>query len=408
MRFAALFLVFCFTTHLYASALQEAIDKAKPYATIKLSKGVYEGDLLIDKPVTIVGNGSVIEGSARGSVITVRSSDVVLKNLTVINSGSHIENLDSAVVLNNVQNCKIIDCNLTNTLYGITLTLSNNNLIKGNYITSKREFAVSQKGGGVKLWYSNDNKIIDNRIVSVKNNLIHFCKNTKIVGNEFIDNMFALHMTKSNGIVIKENLFRQNSGAIVSMGNKNLLIANNRILSSKGAAAIAVVLAGGKHMEIRHNTIKFNAKAFFIDSKVVEKNIQRVIEHNTIAYNKEVFHFHQVIKNNRIRYNKIYGNISDVVKDVPDRKTVNNIVEYNYWDQYSGFDKNNDNIGDTPYRVYQYSDRLWHYDNKVKFFFAAPALSIVDFITKIAPFIEPTFLLEDTKPVFQSYISLTK
>ena len=387
-------------SHLFGSALQDAINNAAPYSIIKLSKGIYRGSLVIDKPLTIIGDDSVIDGKSKGSIITIRSSNVVLKNLTLSNSGSRPDRLDSAIRLQNAQNCKIIDCNLTNTLYGITLTLSHDNLIQGNHITSKQNLSASQKGGGVKLWYSHNNTIINNTITSTKNNLIHFCKNTKIANNRFIDNMFALHLTRSSDITIRNNFFTKNSSAIVSMGNKNLLIANNRILSSKGAAAIAITLKGGANIKVVNNIIKFNAKAFFIDSKFIEKNLQRVIEYNTIAYNKEAFHFHQAIQNNQIRYNKIYGNISDVVKDLPSRYSAANTIEYNYWDQYRGFDRNNDNIGDTPYNVYQYSDRLWHYNNKVKFFFATPALSIIDFITKIAPFIEPNLLLQDTKPLF--------
>ncbi|RUM70091.1 MAG: nitrous oxide reductase family maturation protein NosD, partial [Sulfurovum sp.] len=76
--------------------------------------------------------------------------------------------------------------------------------------------------------------------------------------------------------------------------------------------------------------------------------------------------------------------------------------EYNYWDRYEGFDSNNDNIGDTPHRVYQYADKLWEYNHKVKFFYASPLMSLLNFISQLAPFIEPNLLIEDGKPLMRN------
>ncbi len=51
--------------------------------------------------------------------------------------------------------------------------------------------------------------------------------------------------------------------------------------------------------------------------------------------------------------------------------------------------------------MFQYADRLWHYNNKVKFFYATPIISILNFILSLAPFVEPVLLLEDTKPIVE-------
>ena len=383
----------------YASILQNAIDEALPYSTIKLSNAIYNGNIIISKPLTIIGNKSTISGDNIGNVITIKSDEVTLKNLIITNSGNRIETLDSAITLEKSNNCNIINCNITNSLYGINLSISNNNLIKDNNISSLENLPLQQKGGGLKIWYSNNNTISNNIIKDVKNNVISFSKNTKFLYNSFFNNMFALHFSNSQHINIKNNNFKYNSSAIVSMGSKNIDIIENNILSSKGAAGIAIVLGGGKNILVKDNIIKYNAKAFYIDSKFKEQGMQRYFINNNISYNKEAFHFHRAIKNNTITHNKIIANISDIVKDTPNFLTANNNIEYNYWDQYCGFDKNHDNIGDTPYKSYQYSDKLWHYNHSIKFFFASPALSLINFLSQIAPFIEPNLLLEDKKPI---------
>ena len=125
------------------------------------------------------------------------------------------------------------------------------------------------------------------------------------------------------------------------------------------------------------------------------------INYNEISYNGEAIHFHAGIKDNTITHNRIFGNIDDVVKDIEGHFSSSNIVENNYWDRYAGFDKDGDNIGDSPHAIYQYADQLWHYNNKVKFFYGSPTMSLLNFMANLAPFVEPNLLLVDSKPIVQ-------
>ena len=80
------------------------------------------------------------------------------------------------------------------------------------------------------------------------------------------------------------------------------------------------------------------------------------------------------------------------------RWTDENEIVNNYWDNYEGFDKDGDNIGDTPHKVFQYADQLWVYDQDVKFFYGSPVIALLNFLAKLAPFTQPIFLMADDKP----------
>ena len=129
--------------------------------------------------------------------------------------------------------------------------------------------------------------------------------------------------------------------------------------------------------------------------------MQRYIKNNEISYNGEALHFHEAIKNNTITNNKIFGNIEDIVKDVRGTYTSSNKIELNYWDRYAGFDRDKNNIGDTTHKNFQYADQLWHYNHKIKFFYASPVMSLMNFLANLAPFVEPIMLLEDKKPLIK-------
>jgi len=384
-----------------SETLQDYINIAKPYSTLKLPKGIYKGNIIIDKPLEILGKerGVIIQGDKNGTVITIKSSDVILKNLTIKDSGSRVYNIDSAIKIDNAKRVTIDNCKIKDTLYGIDMSMVNDSNITNNFITSNGK-EIPFRGHALRLYYCSNNRFINNTIKKTKDIKADYSNSNIFKSNTFIENRFATHLSFSHSNIIMKNTYKYNSVSIMLMGAKDTNITKNQILSSKGSAGIGVMIGSVSNLKFIENRVKFNAKGIYIEGAEKGKGVKRYIIDNEISYNKEAIHFHHTIKDNHITYNRIFGNIDDIVKDLPSKFNLHaNIIEYNYWDRYEGFDKNGDNIGDTPHRVYQYFDRLWEYNHKVKFFYATPIISIINFISKVAPFIEPNLLFEDSKPV---------
>ena len=395
-------LLFTFVVATFANILQDVIDKTQPYSTIKLPAGVYNGPLIINKPINIIGNDSnvIIQGNQIGQVITINSSYVTLKNLQIRGSGNQIISLDSAIQINKASHCEINSCTITDSLYGIDMVMVNDSIITNNYITSKKN-EITFRGDALKIWYSNNNIINNNTIEYSRDTTLTYSDNNTIQNNTFLNNRFAIHLSMSNNNILQSNIFKYNSTAIMVMMGKDTQVLNNKILSCKGAAGIGVVLKDVSNFLFEKNNVKFNAVGIYIDTKENELGMQRKIINNLFAYNKEAFNFHAVIKNNKIIHNNIYSNIDDVVKNAKTDASYLNIIEYNYWDRYTGFDKNNDNIGDNSHKIYQYADQLWHYNNNVKFFYASPVMTLLNFLVNLAPFVEPDLIIEDKKPLMK-------
>jgi len=395
-----LFLLLFGSLWLHANALQDAIDNAPAGATIKLSKGIHKGNLTIDKPLTLLGKtpGVVIAGEKHGSVITITASHVRLENLTITDSGDQIITLDAAVAMKQVSHCTITHCTIRNSLYGIDMDRVNDSNIAYNSITSNGK-EKPMRGDALKIWYSNRNNILHNSITASRDITLVFSNDTVFSDNTITYGRHGLAMERSKHTRIQRNLFRYNSTGIMAMASEDTHITHNQILSCQGAAGIGMVIQGGGKLHFTHNTISYNAKAFYIDTKDHEKGMRRWFLHNKITHNKEAFHFHLTIKNNTLTDNSIIGNLDDIVKDIEGTSSRENRIEKNYWDRYQGFDRDGDNIGDTAHQIYQYADQLWHYNHKVKFFYASPIMSLLNFLSNLAPFIEPHLLLEDPRPI---------
>ena len=393
-------IIIFFTSHMSANVLQEAIDNAPEGSILKLPAGVYKGNLIINKPITIIGkeNGAIIDGEGNGTVIIVKSSFVTLKNLKIVGSGARHENLDAAIKITDAKQCEVSDCVIEDCLFGIDMQMVKNSIISNNKITSKN-FDLGLKGDGLRLWYSNDNIVKKNSLIHSRDMVVWYSHGNTIEENIGEYCRYSLHFMYAGKNNVINNSYKYNSVGIFFMYSKDTIATGNTIKSSLGATGMGIGLKEVTNFTLKNNTVLYCAQGMYIDRSPFEPDTKNWIEDNKILYNSEALHFHSLSEDNIIKNNKIMGNIEDIVNDGGASKTYNNDISENYWDNYEGFDKDGDNIGDTPHKVYRYADQLWIYNPNVKFFYGSPVISLLNFLAKLAPFSKPLFLLEDKKPI---------
>lgn len=393
--------VFCFLflNFLNANLLQEAINNAPEGSILKLPKGVYKGSIVINKPISIIGkeDGVVIDGEGTGTVVQIKSSFVTLKNLTIVGSGDRHDTLDAGIKISDSKQSEISDCIIKDSLFGIDVSMTNNSIISNNYITSK-DVALGLRGDGLRLWYSNENIVRKNRLVKSRDMVVWYSHGNEISDNFGEHNRYSLHFMYAGKNLVKNNIYQFNSVGIFFMYSKDTIATGNIVKSSLGATGMGIGLKDVSNFTLRDNTVIYNAQGIYIDRSPFEPDTKNWLENNKVLYNSEAIHFHSISENNVIRGNTVLGNIEDIINDSRGSKTDQNEIVGNYWDNYEGFDKNGDNIGDTPHKVYQYADQLWAYNPNVKFFYGSPVISLLNFLAKLAPFSEPVFLMQDKKP----------
>ena len=382
-----------------ANVLQDAIDRAPVGSTIKLPAGVYRGNITINKPLRIIGQGEgvIIDGGGEGTVITTKGSFITLKNLTIINSGERHDKLDAAIAMSEGKQCEISNCVIKDTLFGIDLQMVSNSIISNNTITSK-DLDLGLRGDGLRLWYSNDNIVNKNALVRSRDMVVWYSHGNVISENTGEHCRYSLHFMYAGKNIVKDNRYQYNSVGIFFMYSQDTVATGNVVKSSLGATGMGIGLKDVSNFTIKDNPVIYCAQGLYIDRSPFEPDTNNWIEGNNLLYNAEAIHFHSLSENNIIKDNTIMGNIEDIVNDSRGSKTNENEIVGNYWDNYAGFDKNGDNIGDTPHKVYQYADQLWVYNPDVKFFYGSPVISLLNFLAKLAPFSKPLFLLEDKKP----------
>lgn len=388
------------SSFLSANALQDVINKAEPNSVLTLKSGVYKGNIIIDKPLSIIGDNknSIIEGDFNSTVIKIRSSNVTLDNLHIRGSGQMHQNLDSAISVKDASYVEIKNCLIDDSLFGIDFDKVHNSKIIENNITSKDSLPLGLKGDGVRLWYSNDNLVRKNSLIRSRDMVVWYSHGNIIEKNYGKDCRYSLHFMYTGANIVKDNKYLHNSVGIFFMYSRDTIATGNIVQSSLGATGMGIGLKEVSGFSIKNNTVLYCAEGFYIDWSPFEPDMPNIIENNNILYNSEGIRFHSRSINNSIRKNNFVGNLDNVINDTAHTDINKNIWEGNYFDNYEGFDRDKDGVGDVAHKNYYYADKMWLYNPSVKFFYGSPVISIINFLAKLAPFSEPVNIFEDKKP----------
>ncbi|MCB4743616.1 MAG: nitrous oxide reductase family maturation protein NosD [Sulfurovum sp.] len=399
LRILLSLLVFILPVFSQKSILQEVIDQAKSGSKLDLPSGIYKGNIIINKPLILDGKdqNAIIEGDGNGTVITILSSGVSLKNLTIRHSGEAHERVDAGVALKHVEQCHIENCKIVDTLFGIDMEQVNRSEISGNYIESK-PFDLGLRGDGIRLWYSNDNHLNKNYLYRSRDFVVWYSHGNLIENNKGEYGRYSLHFMYTGKNIVKNNVYKHNSVGIFFMYSQDSIAIGNLIQNSLGTTGLGIGMKDASNFVLKDNTIIYCARGLFIDRSPYEPDTVNTIENNRIIYNSEGIHFHSLSLHNIFKGNIFKGNIEHVVNDSYNTKIDKNLFDSNFWDDYEGFDKNNDGMGDTSYRYYAYADKVWLLNPNIKFFYGSPVISILNFLAKLAPFSEPTLLISDKHP----------
>ncbi len=382
-----------------AISLQKLIDNAKPGDYIKLQKAFYTGPVYIRKNgITIDGQGeSILSGMGIKSVIYIEADSVTVKNLIIQESGGSHDKIDCGVKIkgnfNFVENCRIREC-----LFGVDVFQSDNNKIFHNEISSLSRRSIALKGDAIRFWYSKYNVVGNNYWHGVRDMVVWYSSDNLFIQNKGVGNRYSIHFMYAHNNRIQGNEFYNNSVGVFLMYSEKTIMVGNLIQGSQGVSGMCLGMKETSSNQILNNRFIYSAQGIHFDVAPFVPEKINTIEGNEIAFCGSGMFFHTNQEGNLIRHNYFHNNLSQVTAE--GRTASKNVWEYNYFDDYQGFDRNKDNIGDTPYKLYTYVEHLWDFNKYVKFFYGAPILVVLDFLERLAPFSEPKFVLKDDKPMF--------
>ncbi len=381
--------------------LQPLIDAAKAGDTVVPPPGIYAGPVTIETAITLDGQGKVtIDAGGKGSVIYLDTDSGSVRNLRLINSGDSHNDIDAGIQVRG--NFNIIKDNIIeDTLFGIDLQQSENNILRRNHIRL-RDHELGMRGDAIRLWYSFHNKITDNVIDHARDFVIWYSADNVVTRNRVSNGRYSLHFMYSRYNLIEDNNFVNNAVGIFLMYSDGVVLRNNTISHASGASGIGIGFKETSGLILERNRVMYCSTGLYLDVSPYDPESVNVMKDNLIAFNAIGIRFLNDWKGNHFLSNRFKGNITPIV--VSGGGSANrNVWKDNYWDDYEGFDLDHDGIGDTPHEIYAWSDRLWVDVPGARFFKGSAILEVIDFLERLAPFNDPVLMMRDKTPRMTSH-----
>ena len=358
-----------------------ALAAASAGDVIRVRGGVYREDLVLDKRVALVGEGSpTLFGTGLGSVVTMIAAGCELSGFVIEGSGMGQTNeMDAAVQVRSNGN-RIVDNRMRRVFYGVVVADARHNEIADNEIVGLRDLPYGRRGDGIYLYRAPENFVARNR-VSGERDAIYFqyAPRGRAVDNLVSDSRYGLHDMFSDDVVIARNTFAESVVGANIMNSRRIRIERNRIVRNRGVPGIGLTLKDCDDSIVRENDIIGNARGLLLDGSSTNAFVGNRFESNDTAVS-----LFSSAERNAFGGNQFVGNWSDVVRSGRDSATRWTIDgRGNYWERYRGFDFDGDGLGDGPHPMLGAFERLEGANPIARIFLRSPAAAGLELAARL-------------------------
>ncbi len=375
--------------------LSEAIALVKPHGTITIQKGIYnEHDIIIDKPLHIIGKDNpIIDGEKKSYVLILKSDSVSVSGLTVRNPGQSYTKDYAAIYISQSNNFKFDNNTLENVFFGFLIEKSHHGIIANNRVSSNA-IDQSSSGNGIHLWNCSNITIIDNEVFNLRDGIyLEFVKESEIRNNNSHNNMrYGLHFMFSNNNEYHNNIFKNNGAGVAVMFSKFIKMTGNTFIKNWGTASYGLLLKEIYDAEIENNTFQENSIGINVEGSTRINYLKNNFINNGWSVKIAGACYANIFKENNFLNNSFDISYNSNIND--------NLFNNNYWSSYTGYDLDKNGIGDIPYRPVKLFSYVVNKTPEAIILLRSLFVDIINFSEKVSPVFTPDNLV-DNEPLMQ-------
>lgn len=384
-------------------ALRQAIASAAPGDVLRLGNARYDGPVVIDRPLTLVGDrDSRVIGNGEGTVVAVQADDVTLKGLYITGSGRRLDRLDSGVALaKGTHRARVEDNRIVMNLIGVDVQGAIDATVSGNTIVGRTDLHRAEMGSGVYVWNAPGLLVEHNDIRRGRDGIfVTTSKQARYRFNRMQELRFAFHSMYANDIVLDHNVSRGNALGFAFMFSRNVTATDNL---SAGDATHGLFLNSVNDSRLIHNEVRDGGeKCLFVYSATRNR-----IEGNRLEGCDIGIHLTGGSAENVLTDNAVIGNRTQVKyvgtrwlewSGAPEDSAKNQTPRGNFWSDHVAFDIDGDGIADSPYRPNDTVDVLTWSQPMTRLLLGAPAVQLIRWAQSRFPGLLPGGVI-DSQPL---------
>ncbi len=383
------------------SFVESLIERATDGQEVRVPAGVYEGNLVIRKPIVLDGSdGAVFDALGKGIVIEVLAAGVTIRGCVIRGSGSDVTGEPAGIRV--VAPNTIIESNtIQDALFGIDLRESPDSIIRGNTISGK-DLDPGRRGDGIRLWWSHYCVIENNTVRGSRDMVFWYSEGLIIRRNTVIDSRYGLHFMYSHDTVLEENDLLSNSVGVYLMYSNSITLRGNRMRNNRGASGYGIGLKDCDDITITGNALLANRVGVYLDNSPSSIDSTGIFESNMIAFNEIGLLATPNTHDNVFTRNAFVENEEPAATHGRGRLVSNSFAldgVGNYWSDYAGFDLDGDGIGDVVYEPQSLFGAMLAREPNLRLFVHSPAQQAIEFTARALPELRPQSTLIDPSPL---------
>lgn len=377
--------------------IQDALAAAAAGDTVTVHGGVYrEGNIGLDKPVTLVGVGwPRLDGEDRVEVLTITASHVTVRGFEIVRGGAGSLHDLAGIKVANASHVTVEDNRILGCSFGLYFSKARDGVARRNEIRGT-PVGEQENGNGIHAWSCERLVFAANTVDRHRDGIyLEFVTDSHIERNHVAGNLrYGLHFMSAHRNVYRENHFIRNGAGVAVMYSREVTMESNRFSDSWGSAAYGLLLKDLTDSRIRGNVFERNSIAVTIQSST-----RMVFEGNQLRANGWALQVESSSTDNVYSKNNFVGNAFDVTTN---GELELNRFEGNYWDRAELYDLDRDGVGDVPHRPLSLFARLVDRVPAALLLLRSPLVHFLDRAERIFPTLTPDKLL-DPRPVMKPH-----
>lgn len=376
-------------------SVAEAIQQAPRGGQILVQSGVYtESTIIVDKPVSIVGEGNpVLDGEGERQIMTITADSVTVQGFVFRNVGVSFIEDRAAVKVDEAHYCLIENNQFENTFFGVYLAKAAYCRVANNTMQGYGA-KETQSGNGIHLWYCKEIEVENNTVKGHRDGIyFEFVEDSRVLGNHSEANLrYGLHFMFSDRCHYEDNVFRDNDAGVAVMYTEHVEMINNRFEHNWGSASFGLLLKDITDSHVSGNVFDTNSIGIY-----AEGSNRVIFEGNDFVDNGWAVKIMANSLDNLFTQNNFLGNSFDVATN--SRRHYSQF-EKNYWDHYQGYDLDRDGYGDVPFRPVRLFSLMVEHNEPALLLLRSLFIDLLDAAERVIPALTPETLI-DEQPLMQ-------
>lgn len=358
---------------------------------------MWEGPIHLTRPVHLWGpRDAIVRSSGTGTTIRVSASGTRLEGFTVDGSGARYDTQDAAVLVQ-ASDVRVEGLRIHNAVFGILVEKAKRVSLAHNQVTGLDEGAFGMRGDGLRFWEVQDSRMVGNQVRHGRDVVLWYSSRNRVTGNRVEEGRYGTHLMFSHDNEVVDNQFLNNVVGVFIMYSRNILFQRNLLAGADGSGGVGLGVKESGNLTVTENAFLANTTNAYLDSTPLQLEDTNTFVRNTFRLGHVGVAFHSSERRNTFQDNSFQDNFQQV--EVEGGGHVREISwKSNHFDDYAGFDLDEDGLGDLPYELRSVGSDLTSRYPALAFFRGTPAMILAETLSHVMPLFKPRTLLVDSAP----------